>query len=95
MGDTVRDLERPKPLHEDEPLFFPEEEEFGILDDISVRRSPGEMIEDDGKLRDASAGEDGPKVPKLDKIVAGTTVAYSIDKKKFRVKCYQCHEVSD
>ena len=51
VGDTVRDMERPPELTDQEPLFFPEYEEYGILDDISLRRSSCEMQEDDGKLR--------------------------------------------
>ena len=73
----TRNLER-------EPLKFPEDDKYGILDDVDVRRSPGEMLEDDGALRDAHLPDPG-KPSKLDKVVAGNTVAFSVDKKTFRI----------
>ena len=67
---------------EQEPLEFPEDDQEGVLDDITVRRSPGEMVEDDGQLRDAQMPEPGKLPCKLDKIVAGCTVAFSVDKRQ-------------
>ena len=40
------------------------------------------MIEDDGKVKDA-ANASGDKPPKIDKLLAGITVAYSLDKKTY------------
>ncbi len=49
--DPVRNLEDTR-----EPWHLPEDQAYGVLnplDSLDVRRSPGEMLEDDGKLRDA------------------------------------------
>ena len=63
LQPDTRDLERtamPKD-DDDAPPVFPEDEvllfdDHGTVDDVARKRSPGEMLEDDGKLREASIG---------------------------------------
>ena len=67
------------------PIEFHDEESF-LLDDISHHRSPGEMLEDDGNLRDAQVPD--VKKSKADKVSAGTIVAYAIDKHTYSTVSY-------
>ena len=66
-----------------EPIEFPEDDEYDLIDSLDVHRTPGEMIEDDGALRDAHRGTG--KSFKLDKAVAGSIIAYSVDKHSYGI----------
>ena len=78
VPDPARDLER-------EPLHFPEDDQYGLLDSLEDRRSPGEMLEDGGNLWDAVADANPKQSSKLEKSVAGCTVAYTLDKRTFTI----------
>ena len=55
-----------------------------ITDSIFNHRSPGEMLEDDGNLRDEQVPDD-VKRSKADKVSAGTVVIYAFDKHSYCV----------
>ena len=65
-----------------EPLEFQESESF-LLDDINQQCSLGEMLEDDGNLRDEHLPD--VKKNKADKVSAGTIIAYAIDKQSYSI----------
>ena len=76
--------EKARRLETRSELHFPEDDEFIVLDDIDKQRSIGDMLEDDGALRDEQ-WKSSNKTPKLDKCVAGVTIAYSLDKAAFSI----------
>ena len=76
--EPARRLETRQELH------FPEDDEFVVLDGIDQQRSIGDMLEDDGALRDEQ-WKGSKQGPKLDKCVAEVTLADSLDKATFSI----------
>lgn len=63
-------------------IHFPEDDQELVVDDVCTRRSPGDMLADDGRLRQDDFHK--PSV-KLDRVVAGSTVAYATGKKTYGI----------